>query len=843
MPDFPYFKSSTDDFPGLRALDGQSYRDTYDYGQYRAPAKLRLLSVPWRSDYRDVVRFDDEAARDAWFSRQTPEIIEYSTPWLRIPAQTVNIPLPYERAAHFNYLYLDVPELPVEGSDAPTRLFYFVRDIRYAAPSTTALELELDVWQTYGYRMDVDSLILERGHAPMYRSSVDAFLADPVNNNRYLLAKDVDYSNGSERVAAVEHYPVGSGEKWLVMALPIAPGDLAAIGAPGTGASTPPAYYDVEARNGYQLGVDGYRWAHDGRSYATSALPATSGASSDGRTLDGSYIYGIVYPDARAALAALAANAPQALAAAAYIAIIPAALVSVAGSYSIAGSTWALLDANPNVRLEAFELTKDHIGLPEYAADIAKCYTWPYTRLMVQDQEGRGFEVRIEDIAGNALEFNADISLASATLMCNIEATNVGTDDALTMEWQQLDGAGASTLYGSDLAAHTIEWGIPTYEVKLSAGTLEAARRWRDLESKRQAALNSYRQAVRGANTGYENNAAGNATTVANTSRSNAASVANTQNSGNTATANQVISNNRDNTITAQNVATSSQLGDLSHQNAYDLSNADIEFQMYAVDVGTWGSAMAGVNNAVGSLATGDVMGAISTGFGAAISISTNQAMATLASDAASAKQGAAVDYIDDSTTERNAQMNANNTTNVNAATNINTNNVALANANAANSAAASNANAAASAATSNSNAGYSRADSVTSAKENLEQAQRAALAALDAASLELARTGSTTGDNALDALNRRAFSIKTVTQSDYALRAAAEQFRRFGYALNMPITPESWLEQGDFCYWQGTRAIIRGNVPDVYRTALASILEQGTTVWKSPEKVGNYGR
>ena len=91
------------------------------------------------------------------------------------------------------------------------------------------------------------------------------------------------------------------------------------------------------------------------------------------------------------------------------------------------------------------------------------------------------------------------------------------------------------------------------------------------------------------------------------------------------------------------------------------------------------------------------------------------------------------------------------------------------------------------------------------------------------------------------DALARRAFTIKTVTQSDYALKATADYFTRYGYSLNAPIYPYSWLEQGKWCYWKGSRAIIKGDVPDMYRTALESILEQGFTVWSSPENVGNY--
>lgn len=833
MAEFPFFKDSTADYPAFDGLTGSSYRDTFDYIKYQRPATLRIISVPWRSDYKDVVRFDDERARDAWLSSAEGNALEYSTPWLRIPEQTINLPLPYEAASHFNYLYVDAPILPVDDSRNPTRLCYFVTGIRYAAPSTTSFDLELDFWQTYGYRMEVSSLMLERGHAPMYRTNVDDYLENPIENNGYLLAKDIDFSGGSDRIAGVEHYPIGSGVKSLIMALPIKPEDISVIGDPFSSSVTAPVYSDTAARNGYQYQVDNYDWGFTGLGFPNALLPVSPFLTSDTRTLDGTFIYAIDAPDAYDALSAMQFYFPQVIKAIKYLALVPTTFVQRHPNYQpvpgesedpgfvdIAGFDWQVIDANPTVALDGFELTKNSIGLPDYAQDIAKLYTFPYTRLEVSDNEGRAFEVRIEDIAGDTLEVMLDISLASSSLICNIECPNIGTDSSYTLDWKLLDDSTLrTTLYGSDLAAHMIEWGIPTYEVSAWAGSEEAAKRWAQMDADRGAALNAYHQAVRSANTALANVQAANQTAVTNTA-----------NSGTTAQSNQTAANGRDNTITAQNTTTNSSLASLSHQQAYDLSAADDEFQMYAVDVGNWGSAMAGVNNAVGALASGNVMGAMSTGFGAALSITTNQAMADLAEAALLAKQGATVNYIDAVATAQNTATSNNNATAVNAATAINNNNVALANTNATNSAN-----------TSNANAGYTRDDAVTGAKENLELAQQRAEAQIKSASLESSKIGYTSGDNALDALARRAFVVRARTQSDYALKATADYFTRYGYALDAPIYPDSWLEQGEYCYWQGSRAIIKGDVPDMYRTALERILEQGFTVWSSPEKVGRY--
>lgn len=873
MADFPFFKSNTGDFPGLAGLNGQSYRDTYDYTRYQSPAVLRLLDVPWRSDYRDVVRFETEAARDSWLASEQPEALEYSTPWLRIPEQSINVPLPYERAAHYNYLYVDVPPLPVDSSDSPTRLCYFITGIAYAAPSTTTLELELDFWQTYGHRMKVDSLMLERGHVPAHRSSVDNFLSDPLSNSRYLLAKDVDFSSGNEIVAGIKHYPIGAGVKWLVMALPIEPWNMGFIGESELVTSTPPTYANTAARNGYQLDVTDYDWSAEGQTFPESLLPVLPNASSDFRTLDGTYLYAIPTLYGYDALNNISFFAPHVLKACKYLAIVPEAFIARSpfmppvpdnppddyedpAIVDIAGSDWLLIDANPQVEIEGFALSRDNIGLPSDLRDVTKLYTYPYTRLEVSDNEGRSFDVRIEDIKGNELDLNLDISLASASMLCNIEAVNVGTDATYSVKWKLLDDTEiTSDLYGSRLSGKMIEWGVPTYEVSAWALTLDAVRRWNSIEAERQGALNAYYQSVRPANTALANTNATNQ--IINT---NATNTANTNTANTTATNTNATDNTSEettarsgiagwqNTITTNNKSENNSLNEDRVKTANDIQAlAHIQGQDFAA-ISAATSIGASLSGIAGSVMTGNVQGAAA---GAAnvigTAVVTHTAItndANLSSAVVSAntymkgRAEAAADNIAINTNSLNSNVVSyqndqatNTTTNNNTLrSTLTTNNNALLTGNTSNTTGVSD-----------SNAGYVRDDSIAAAKENLEQAQLRAQSSFGASRVDSYQVGTLTGDNTLDALNRRAFAVRAVTQSDYALRAAAGYFDRYGYALEAPIAFDTWIEQGDYSYWKGSNAIIKGNVPDMYRRALETILEQGFTVWSSPEKVGAY--
>ena len=1085
MADFPYFKNGMADFPGLTDIEPSDYENQFDYSQYSSPAKLHLLYASWRSDYKDVILFDNEAARDAWMSAQDSYRTEYTTQWLRVPKQTINLPLPYEKASHYNYLYVDIPTMPVTDSDSPTRLCYFVTDIAYAAPSTTVLSLELDFWQTYIYRMEVSSMELERGHAPMYDVDVDDFLSDPIANCQFLLAPDVDFSRGhANRSTSVKHYPLGYYAKYVVMALPVSPSNLANIGAATSATSTPPTFSDTSARNGYQYAVSGYDWAYGGKEYSSATLPLSTAVSSDNRTIDNMYLYAISAGGATSALAAIAASAPHLLEAAGYIAIVPSILASAVSStnYDICGHNWRQIKANPVVSIAPFTLTKTNFNLPAYAKDIAKCYTYPYTHLEISDNDGHKFDVRVEDIKGKELTFNMDVSLNATSLIWGVEATNVGTDSTYTVSWYQFNGSQENTtLYGADIADYAIEWGIPTYIVDVSAATIEAAKNWHNLEAKRLEALNRYHQAVRSANTAYENTVDTNATNVANTSATNATNVSNTartntanvanvaatnatnvSNTARTNTANvanvaatnvtNVSNTARTNTANVANVAAtnatnvsntartntanvaniaatnatnvantartntanvtntsdtnSTNVTNTAATNATNVSNTsrtnqsnvdntrtnargntlsagarntytttlatrsntftdnmnsismnlienmrlvDDEHQNQVQQIASGALSINAYENMVGNLGAGNVLGALQTGIGAAIAYDNNSsmtdemnrwrkkktdwtrwAMGRYSGDTPHTNQNdeqqsyqtdratyevalntytnAVVnDILEDdgqdgtslitakrTQTTSNANATATETTsNANATRSANTSNTnatrsatasntnatdsqTTSNANAARSATASNtnatdsettsnanatrsatasntnatdsqttsnANAARTETTSNANAGYVRNDAVTAAQENLTMTEAAAGYALWAASTGLVKTGSLTGDNKLDALNRRAFKVNVVTQDDYALQAAAVHFMRYGYAISAPWGLSGWLPSSDhdYCYWKGKNLIIQGDVPDMCRTALETIANRGFTVWSDPEGVGEY--
>lgn len=82
--------------------------------------------------------------------------------------------------------------------------------------------------------------------------------------------------------------------------------------------------------------------------------------------------------------------------------------------------------------------------------------------------------------------------------------------------------------------------------------------------------------------------------------------------------------------------------------------------------------------------------------------------------------------------------------------------------------------------------------------------------------------------------------SFNAVTQSKNAIRQAAEQFMRYGYALNMQWRVRTFNVMPRFSYWKCSSVYCSGNgVYEGGQAMVKSILERGVTVWRNPDDLG----
>jgi len=135
----------------------------FNYAVWAENTEVSLVNVPWNNDYRDVVRFDDRTALNAYIdSRENTGIAIDHVSYLK-PNEPIRLDIPMNTALKFNYLRASNPVQPIAG-DTRKDFYYFVTDVRYLAPNTTELVLQLDVWQTYAYDVSFGNCYIERGH-------------------------------------------------------------------------------------------------------------------------------------------------------------------------------------------------------------------------------------------------------------------------------------------------------------------------------------------------------------------------------------------------------------------------------------------------------------------------------------------------------------------------------------------------------------------------------------------------------------------------------------------------------------------------------------------------------
>lgn len=180
---------STSDWPGL-PQDIDAWRSEFSYSCWTPNTQVTFCNVPWDSTYRDVVRFNTDGERTAWFRSRMNLGVHMEIKgmvYLRM-GEPIRVNIPFDMAMHFNYLVVINQTQPVhpvkQGMRTPERYYYFINDCTYIAPNTTQLNVQLDVWQTYYDRVVFNQCYVNRGHIAIANENsnpdnISDYLTDP----------------------------------------------------------------------------------------------------------------------------------------------------------------------------------------------------------------------------------------------------------------------------------------------------------------------------------------------------------------------------------------------------------------------------------------------------------------------------------------------------------------------------------------------------------------------------------------------------------------------------------------------------------------------------------------
>lgn len=775
------------EFPNLDNVNVYKYDNTLDYSRFKPTARLKMCNVPWCGDYDNVVKFDDDAARDAWFDTLEGETVNLDTMFNVKPDGASKVPVPVTSAQGYNYLVVDLPRMTSDAQplayaagDRKRRYYYFIQDAQQLSPNSTRLILTLDVWTTYINEMQFDYVLLERGHAPVAASSVADYLANPRDNSAYLLSDDVNTGGEPyvETARAVKNYSAET-QRACIATYANLQGDFGTAAAPKVPAISEPDVSGVLAPRVYSLAVG----------------------------------------DLQPFLRALETNAPWMKSTVLGVFFAPSDLLAQSSPFTLWDISITVLDAVQKIEPFMQPGVAD-FGYPAQAAGFAKLYTYPYAAIRIGDERGQTSTVRIEDLGANGIQLASAVNLVMPYISIDARLLGIaGATDSLT--FQTIEGRTYS--YGGAWGEYLKSWNLPVMQVTQSAASRAA---YTTVYSRAHAKL--------AADNALASSLASNATAYTNVG--NSAKNVTDNNTVNTEANTAVTANANDWALTGSATSNKKLKSDCDADN--ETSTAMTEMQNDVISITTANNNASAFASTLGSVVTGGITGGSADAKSAAIG-----GVADLAVAIPTANAAAAISQTSNSLAVTLAKTNAikktNNAAKFTAETwgiQNNASNIATTLRNEASTKVANN------------NAGVMRTNAGNTKTTGDANASRAYATAIDAISAGLNQAGVAApaqfGANAngqSSATAPRSLFAQVVTQRECDIMNAASAFARYGYALMREFSMERMQVMRHFTYWKCSEVWCsgNGNALESAQGAIKDILIRGVTVWSKPEEIG----
>lgn len=776
---FPHLTNNQSDFPNLESVNVFQYDNDFNYSRYDyTQMKVTVCTVPWDmgeahvgnrtiEGIGNVVAFADKATRDAWFTAiPDDKCFRWNTKLKKLHRDNViDVPLPFDVAARYNYVAVeyalfanDGSPVQYEDSDGLRKWFWFIREVEFLSPNTTRLHLMIDAWQTFIYDIQIGAMMLERGHAPMFSTTVAQYLADPNDNCADLLAPDVNYGNN----AISKHQSAFVLNDANMVCLVVSSANPFQA-----------AQWGSKANNDWNVHANGH--------FQTQGVPSLCAFALDPANLS-QWLFNID------------ANFPQFMQTIRAISFVADKLVTLGNSYTFAG--YSIYEVTSNyTQHDLYTLAKADFGYPARYADIAKLYTYPYAYIEVTDENGNKNEIHVEDTNGR-LQVETAVNLVFPWLNVAANLTGVGKSARAAINFKNVTDR---TFYAQgNWYDYVSSWQIPTYVVTQDPSIANDYDTHFDRAQQALAANNQYSNVVESADTLVDNAALTAATNTANAAE------------GNTALQNEAAQHRATNTQNA--------VVDVTATSTSATATTAANEQQAAISQGA--AAISGGANAIGALASGNIGGAIGALAGAGVSIASTAASTaigiSLTDTQANVTNKATLGHVNNANLLITADTAAQTTLHTNLATNTN----ALTTGTAANSSAMQLAN----------------------GQRDLATANSAIANQIAQAALNDAREFGQAGNGETATTRPMGLFANVVTQNDYAIRRAGDEFLRYGYMYG-GIWPfdGNWNVGEHFTYWKASDFWITGlSVPDMYVDRIRFFLFGGVTVWSNPADIGN---
>lgn len=840
---FPHLDGATP-FPGADAHVYEQYTNVYDYHMWTPSTKIKLCRVNWRDDGRDVVKFKDDAVRDAWFDALDGEAVTLDTSMYIARADTdgVKIPVPYMTAQRYNYIVVDfsadIMQSPLQQADCQTRYHYFVTRVTAEAPNTTTLVLQRDVWMDYINTTTINGLLLSRGHAPLTETTPQKLLENPRENCRDFTLPDIDYGNAAANIRKSTPYNLQTGTRYICLAATFSAEQLQAMsGVRGTSITDGnPSYTNNDGT------VSGFAWGAGNVSTSNVTGAGTAYSSVDNLTASNVTMYALESSKISADyFDTLFTYYPHIMSQITAVFVATANMLRLGNAVGVNGVEWRTV-SGARTKISDINLTMDDFGYATEYARITRLYLAPYAYLEISDNIGNKARVEIADCG--RLSVQSVTSLSYPILRQIAWLDGVGADGDTSISINAINGASITAdVPNTDVLKTLVSHDIPTYALQRRAIDAHRADAYnREVAQARENAIISYENGARSANVSLANTNRSNANSIANTALSNALNSTVTDNS-----------NAASNQIYTVNTEQQSKLTTAANDKIDKLNTATLDLTTNLVNTEVTASAMGTVTAAIGAIGTaatgiavtaatgGAAAPMVAAGLGAAGSIGLSGASFATGASKTTTEAAYKQAYNDEAAWQAKLyNTNANSVsiaiagTQLVESTKLNTNNTNASNATNT-SITANNTN------TSNANAGASRNQTIDNAKRVMVNTRSNVNATWrDLLNHAAQPVGSYGGDNFKQAIGLDTLTVKIVTEDNGAIAAAGDYMLRYGIASNKLYNTPNLTPCAHFTYWQAVDVWLTNTLAgNDALTAIRERLTDGVTIWNDPDEIG----
>lgn len=482
---FPKLTKTVSTFPHTDNGNVWRTESTFDYHVWDVDTVVTVLHASWDSQYMNVIDFSDKAKRDAWFDGKKSDATSFvlTTQTTLLPSDTIRLPIPYDVLMRFNYLWVEMPPLPVPNEDETNdrKFGFFITNVAQIAPSTTECTLSLDYWTTFIDSTKINYMMLERGHAPMASAPTPSeYLADPIDSADLLLSPDVDFGEASQKRTNIAGgwYLFDGGTTYAVFA-------------------TNGRIYDTNWGTNDEYEIPGVFAPSNG---------GIAGCDYLGINADSLYDFVAALRDKRAWFF-------ESILAVYYI---PAKMVTTSEPFDFCG--FSCFTVYPRRNVETFaNLTVDAFGYDNHYRGITKLYTSPYAHIELTDNTGTTTELRIENMTSSSLSVQDGITMAGSLITA--DAYIIGLSGGTQAITQKFTGSVSSIVNSAGYTALT-SWDLPQFAVYQDGISRANYKRPVLNDQARTSADTALTNAQASANTANTNALASNATAQTNTKAS-----------------------------------------------------------------------------------------------------------------------------------------------------------------------------------------------------------------------------------------------------------------------------------------------------------------------------------